>query len=242
MDLYIITGASAGLGKAITELALREGHQVIAIARSFIPKQDRLQSIQQDLGEFKKLPSLVRLLFSQHEIKKFNSIHLINNAGIIEPIDLSQNLNATSVAKNIEINLIAPMIFTNSFLSYTRNFQGWRTIVNISSGVAEKPKASWSAYSAAKGGLRIYSHSLAQEFVGLEKTRILCFNPGIMDTQMQAVIRNQSEDRFKEVEKFKAFKTEGKLLAPEAVAKALVDLIKIPASFPKIDINILELL
>jgi benzil reductase ((S)-benzoin forming) len=242
MDFYIITGASRGLGKAVAKTALKDGDQVVTISGSKSANQNGIQAIQQDLRELDKLPDLIRSILESNDYNRFSSLLLINNAGTIEPIDLAQNLNPDDVAKNIKINLIAPMILANAFLRETSAFRGWRTIVNVSSGVAEKPKVSWSAYSAAKAGLRNYSQTLALEFVDSERTRILSFNPGIMDTEMQAVIRSQPQEKFAEVERFKGFKNEGKLKAPEQVAKALIDEIKKRGAFSKTELNIQDLL
>lgn len=242
MDLYIVTGASSGLGKALTKIALQEGHQVIAIARSPVAKQDRLDVIQQDLKDVCKISAPLKVALQKHDLNKFGSICLINNAGVVEPVGHAQDLDDDSIIGNIEVNLTAPMVLTSAFLEATKAFNGWRTIVNISSGVAVNPIASWSAYSAAKGGLRIYSHALAKEFKSQVKTRVLSFSPGIMDTKMQGVIRNQPENKFADVKRFKAYKDEGQLLAPEVVAKALFDFVKKPGSFQCVDLSIQELL
>ena len=132
-------------------------------------------------------------------------------------------------------------MIANAFLDLTEEFDGWRTITNVSSGVAERAKASWSSYSAAKAGLRIYSQALAQEMSEYPKTRVLSFNPGIMDTEMQKVIREQSEDVFAEVGKFRGYKEEGKLVPPAEVARKLLSLLENPEQIQKVEYSVAEL-
>jgi len=242
MEFFIVTGASRGLGAAIAKLALQRGHQVAAIARSAMKPQERLDIFQRDLNKIDELPDLMREVLSRHGLTQFTAIHLINNAAVLEPIGAVPNLDAGKLEQNIRINLIAPMALSSAFLKQTEAFKGTRTVVNISSGVADSPLASWSAYSAAKSGLKNFSHALALELKGDERTRVISFSPGIMDTEMQATIRRQSKETFADVDRFKRYKAEGQLLPPETVAKTLLKLLENPARLSRVDLNVYDYL
>lgn len=240
MEFFIVTGASRGLGAALTNLAIQKGHHVAAIARSPIAPRERLESFQQDLNEIERLPDLLHEVLSRHNLTQFSALNLINNAASLEPIGLIPNLGAHELDKNIRINLVAPMVLTATFLKLTQNFNGLRTIVNVSSGVADSPLASWSAYSASKSGLKNFSHALAQEIKSDEKTKVISFSPGIMDTEMQAIIRRQTKETFSEVDRFKRYKAEGQLLSPESVADTLLKILENPKRLSRVDFNVYD--
>lgn len=239
MPLTIVTGASKGLGFSLVKLALDRGQTVMTISRSPLHfSHPNLTEIQQDLSVVNRLPDLVSSLFKNLHLNKFNSINLINNAGIVTPVGPAA-VNATAdIRANIETNLLAPMVLTSEFLKHTKEFKGWRTITFVSSGVAERPKPTWSAYSAAKAGLKAYAHALAGEFSAEDLVRIVSFSPGIMDTPMQELIRAQSSENFPEVERFRAFKRDHQLLPSDAVANTLLDFLKNPEALQKVDLSI----
>jgi NAD(P)-dependent dehydrogenase (short-subunit alcohol dehydrogenase family) len=60
--------------------------------------------------------------------------------------------------------------------------------VNLSSGAARGPMEGWSAYCAGKAGLAMITRAVHKEF-GAQGIRIFGFAPGVVDTDMQAVIR-----------------------------------------------------
>src|SRR3546814_9905713 len=65
---------------------------------------------------------------------------------------------------------------------------GGGTVINVSSGAAERPRQGWSAYCAGKVGLAMITRSLALETEG-RGLRVFGFRPGIVDTEMQVTIR-----------------------------------------------------
>jgi 3-oxoacyl-[acyl-carrier protein] reductase len=65
---------------------------------------------------------------------------------------------------------------------------GGGTIVNISSGAAERPLEGWSAYCAAKAGLAMLTRSLGLECGG-RGVNAYGLRPGVVDTAMQVTIR-----------------------------------------------------
>jgi 3-oxoacyl-[acyl-carrier protein] reductase len=64
----VITGASRGIGFALTQLALQQGHRIYALSRNIQPlkKSERLYPYRIDLSEEQSLPIFAKWLIEQH--------------------------------------------------------------------------------------------------------------------------------------------------------------------------------
>lgn len=226
--LYFITGASRGLGEALARLALAEGAHVVGLARSAAAIKD--PSYRQETMDLADLSQLehARTLFAELARGSFREIHLVNNAGMIEPVGSTGGLNAGLIVPNYTVNLLAPVILTNLFLQAFGAHPAVKIITNVTSGVARQPKATWAVYSSAKAGLNAFSRALADEHAGDTRVKVVCFEPGIIDTEMQAEIRSIPKERFPDLDRFVDFKKTGALATPEKVARALMKIHRSP--------------
>ncbi|MFB6467490.1 (S)-benzoin forming benzil reductase [Cytobacillus sp. Hz8] len=231
MKLAIITGASKGLGYAITEKLMEEKFAVITISRT---ENKQLKSAAEKLKLFYQFFScdftqLDEIENAFQQIGKimtstsFDSIYLFNNAGVVEPIEAIGHLNSQALISNIQVNLMAPMLITNIMLEWVN---APLTIINVTSGAAERPFHGWSAYCSTKAGINMFSQTFAlEQEISEGKHKILAFNPSIMDTEMQSAIRSSSKDAFHLLEQFQDYKKEGMLRSPEVVANALIQFV-----------------
>ncbi|NRD76437.1 (S)-benzoin forming benzil reductase [Bacillus sp. BRMEA1] len=234
MKYAIITGASKGLGKAITQRLITEGVHVVSVSRT---ENEELKKLAQEKQVYYNhfpcnlsLENEVQEVFMDiaHYIFQKNptEILLINNAGVVEPIHKVGCMDPTPITRNIQINLIAPIYISNLFLNKAQHTNTVVQIVNITSGAAVRPIDGWSVYCSSKAGLNMFTQTTALEQAELKTPHlIIAFNPGIMDTDMQAVIRSSSTDAFKELERFKAFKENNQLVQAAVVSNALIDLV-----------------
>ncbi len=227
-SLYFITGASRGLGEALAKLALANGDSVVGMSRS-IPsmKHAKYTHIPLDLGNAEAVRDAGRF-FVERSHEQFSKIHLVNNAGMIEPVGDVGTLNPQSLARNYEVNLIAPVILTELFLKAFTPNTAIKVVTNVTSGVARQPKATWAAYSSAKAGLNAFSLALADEHADDPKIKVVCYEPGIIDTEMQAEIRLIPRERFPDLDRFVDFKKSGALASPEKVAEVLMRILQSP--------------
>jgi benzil reductase ((S)-benzoin forming) len=235
MKFAIITGASRGLGEAIAKRMLHEKMAVISVSRT---ENEELKQLANEKGFSYKhyscnlsLETEVQEVFLEiaHTISQKNpeEIYLFNNAGVVEPIHTVGNLDQTPIVRNIQVNLIAPILITNLFLK-----KAWHTstkvqVINVTSGAATRPIEGWSVYCSAKAGINMFTETAALEQADKKtNNKIIAFSPGVMDTTMQETIRASSKGSFKDLEKFKGFKENNLLLQANVVADALVDFIQ----------------
>jgi benzil reductase ((S)-benzoin forming) len=230
----IITGASKGLGAAIAKRLMNERIAVISVSRT---ENEELKRFASETGTYYRhyscnlaLETEVQEVFMEisHCIfqKDPSEIILINNAGVVEPIHTVGNLDQTPIIRNVQINLIAPILITNIFLNKALHTETKVGVVNVTSGAAVRSIEGWSVYCSSKAGLNMFTQTAALEQAELKtQNKIIAFSPGIMDTEMQGTIRTSSKEGFKDLEKFKGYKENNLLLPAETVANALVDLI-----------------
>lgn len=232
MNYYIITGASRGLGEAIVSKLLTENNFLVCISQKknkmLIDEAKKkncfLHYYEFDLKNVEKIDSLTRKIFTN--IKKHNakSICLINNAGILDPITTSGNSDSTQMIRNVNVNELAPMILTSSFINWFENFICKKVIINISSGAGKKPYYGWGCYCSAKAAIDMYTKTTGLEQISKDNfVRIVSFSPGVIDTQMQKRIRESSIEDFNQVERFKKLKQDGMLKDPSFVAQKVIE-------------------
>ncbi|WLR52799.1 (S)-benzoin forming benzil reductase [Bacillus tianshenii] len=228
MNIYLITGSSKGLGEAFVKTVLKEGNIVYAIARSKSEKlatihtqgNGILEQLSYDLSDISGLSAFMNSLFGRIPLEKADTITLINNAGIVEPMKPIERCNSAEIERSFQVNTVAPMALTSEFLQHTEEFKGKKYILNISSGAANRSVYGWSVYSATKAALDRFTESAALEEREKENpTKIIAIAPGVVDTNMQSQIRATNKDDFKDVENFRSLKENDQLLKPEAVAE-----------------------
>ena len=99
----------------------------------------------------------------------------------------------------------------------------------ISSGAALRPYAGWSLYDAAKAGMDHFVRTLALEQAAQPHPFLTVnLDPGVIDTQMQALIRSTDKVDFPDVERFILRKEMGKLTPPTKVAESILEILARP--------------
>lgn len=224
-QLFLITGTTRGIGKALVAAALELPTSfVVSLSRAKPFLWHNHQNIQIDLNHTDRIgQTFASIHFDFKQLTQLKRTVLINNAGVLDPIAPIGDCADDLLLQNIRVNLIAPLILTRHFFHYSRYFQGSKWIVNITSGASKVPYHGWSAYSAAKAGLDMATRSMAIEFAQQDRAYHVCaVAPGTVDTDMQASIRKCSVDQFARVEKFLELKSSGSLMPPAQVAKRLI--------------------
>ncbi|MGM0897387.1 MAG: SDR family NAD(P)-dependent oxidoreductase [Bacillota bacterium] len=221
METYIITGASKGIGLALSKQLAESGHRVIGVARTEPADWAGDLFITHDLTDIAGISAVIARA-SKEISQDSEAITLVNNAGTVEPIGFAAANDGRDIEKSITLNLTAPMALSSAFLRETETVE-IRRIVNISSGAGRKQVQGWSAYCAGKAGLDHYTTCLDAEYENLKAVSVA---PGIIDTGMQEKIRESGEEDFPQIEHFRDYKRSGKLSSPEDTASGLIQLMQ----------------
>jgi benzil reductase ((S)-benzoin forming) len=219
MHYYLITGASQGLGRALAETILeRPDTHVLGISRHATIEHPRYQHQPLDLSDIEAVEhNLSKIFISRPDAQ---SLTLINNAGTLGEIGYVGELPNEHFQFVFDLNVVAPAMLMNTFLSAYSGQTGIpRTVLNISSGAAQRQIDGWAAYCASKAALNSLSET-AQKEQQLRGSgmRVWALAPGVVDTDMQAHIRTAEVTQFSEAEKFAEYYAEGQLQSPAAVA------------------------
>ena len=219
--LYIITGISRGLGKAIALQLLENGERVIGVGR----KNDIINSgfdfIQCDLSDLSQIEKIQFEMFNE-------PVTLINNAGIIGQIKRLSDQRELDIAEVMQLNVVAPMELAHKV--YLKMYSPDEfTLVNISSGAANRAIPSWASYCASKAALNMMSETFLLEEKEKEvKCKVYAVSPGVIDTDMQKQIRSASINDFSSVENFIGMKENNDLFSPDEAASKLLKLLQAP--------------
>lgn len=223
MELYIVTGASRGLGRALVEnLLAHRDMSVLAFSRAGVQGADLWRDVRVDLGNSAGQDTAIDAIRSALVEREWTRAVLINNAGMLEPIGINGALDSEEVRVSIAVNLTAPIALMNAFLS-TSKVDG--AVINISSGSGRRPTAGSGVYCTAKAGLDMASRVAALELESQSRAiTVTALAPGIFETDMQVTARSKTVKEFPAVGNFLAFKSQGLLKTPDEVAAKIVAL------------------
>ena len=158
-EAAIVTGASSGIGYAVSEKLSALGYEVFGFGRDFgkaeWKAEDNIHPIVCDVLDTDQLCACVKQIAAQHQIRI-----LVNNAGV-GYYGLHEELNPDKIKKLVRTNLEVPMILTQQLLRHIKENAGY--VINISSVTAGQSNPHGCAYGATKAGLSSFSHSLFDE-------------------------------------------------------------------------------
>ncbi|MCR9152989.1 MAG: SDR family NAD(P)-dependent oxidoreductase [Bacteroidetes bacterium] len=231
MKKFYITGTSSGIGKALAEAALAEGHFVVGIARRLRIEHPNYRHLSIDLSDLEAYSSIGFDGFRDGT----DELILINNAGTLGSVKAVAQLDPRRTAEAYQLNLLAPTLLSKLFLENLGDQNIKKTIINISSGAGSYPIKSWSVYCASKAGLDMFS-----EVLKLDHPEVRChaISPGIVDTEMQGEIRRTREEDFPDRQRFVEYKENKELSSAEEVAQKIIHVIKHPEQFSEVRVSL----
>lgn len=154
--MYIITGASDGLGLAIAELLASKGKKVVSLSRTK-PPTNNIDWIKVDLIDGKSVEHAADQLLQQEDTLEA----LINCAAVTSYEDID-SLTAGELDRMFKTNVTSAMLLTSKLLNRLK--QDGADIVNVGATIALKSGyAQQSVYSTTKWALRGFTQNLSDE-------------------------------------------------------------------------------
>jgi NADP-dependent 3-hydroxy acid dehydrogenase YdfG len=192
-SVFVITGASSGIGEAIARLAHERGGRIVLAAR----RADRLAALAAELPGALPVPTdvtdaaqVARLV--RAAVDHFGRVDvLVNNAG------QGLHLPVTEVALDdvravLELNMLAPLALMQAVVPIMRK-GGGGAIVNISSGSTRRVLPGVGPYAATKAALNTLS-DVARAELARDGIAVSLVVPGVTDTAFHEVLRAGSAD------------------------------------------------
>lgn len=230
MNLYIITGASRGMGLALAQQLILPGNHLVCISRQQSAALEELAAQQRvpleqwrcDLADAQPVADQLQFWLASRE-REFESITLVNNAGVIPAIAPLSDVPAAELTRALRVGIEAPMLLTAAFLKTTANWPIPKKVLNISSGLGRRAMASQAGYCAAKAAMDHFTRCVAlEEAIKPHGAKVCSLAPGVIDTDMQVQIRSAPDSSFPDKSAFVGMKTQGSLTSPFEAAGRLI--------------------
>ncbi len=181
----IVTGASAGIGRALAERAVRAGWNVFAVGRRAERLDELAALVASSLGGLTTLALDLRepgaaARIVRETLAAYGRIDvLVNNAGGVAVGPISEQSDA-ALYEAMETHVIVPLAFTREALPSLRASRG--LVIYFGSGVARIPVGTLGAYPAAKAAVRSLARTARNELrpAGIAVTYV---DPGAVATE-----------------------------------------------------------
>ena len=182
--IAVVTGATEGIGLAITNKLIADGMRVIAIARNEtnlanLKQQhgDRIHTVALDVGD----AEAVQALPSQLPTEWQHVYALINNAGTTGPAKPLDEVTPAEIARITATNINGPAFLCKAFLPELRKQKGH--IVNIGSIAGDNAYITAHMYGASKAALEQLSNNIRYENI-IHGIRVTLIKPGSVRTHI----------------------------------------------------------
>jgi benzil reductase ((S)-benzoin forming) len=216
----VITGASRGLGAGMAEALAGTGVRLGLCARNRPPTPVGSEAFTASV-DVTDAGAVDR--FAAEVVERFGRVDLwVNNAGLLAPIGPLADADPEALRHNIEVNILGVVHGSATFARHLRSRAGGGVLINVSSGAATRPYVGWAAYGGAKAAVEMITEVVARE----ERTsglRAYALSPGLIDTDMQALIRSTPDEDFPAVARFRQVHDDGAFNSPAWVTRFILD-------------------
>lgn len=233
--IILVTGASAGFGKAIAETLLHKGHQVIITAR----REERLREIQTQFPT-QCYPLVFDICDEKATLNAINSLPdawkeidvLVNNAGLALGVNPAQKSDLQDWKTMIDTNINGLVTITHSVLKgMVQRNRG--QIINLGSIAGSYPYPGGNVYGATKAFVKQFSLNLQADLVSTN-IRVSNIEPGLCGGTEFSTVRLHGDNK-----KAQAIYENVESISAQDIADTLVWIMERPAHF---NVNRIEIM
>ena len=217
----LVTGASSGIGTALTQALAEQGYLVMAAGRNaerIRQLADPPAGIETWTGDLQSAQACAELM--EACIRRFGTLHLlVNNAGIYGYADAESTSDALW-QQTLAVNLSAAFYLSRAAIPHLRRTRG--AIINIASDWGLVGGRNAVAYCASKGGMVLMTRAMALDHAR-EGIRVNAICPGDVATPMlygEGAARGLSREQA--LAEAAASSPTGRVTSPEEVAALAV--------------------
>ena len=173
--MIIVTGASRGLGKAITERFIERGEDVIGLVRN--TGDLKIKAIECDVSDYASVKN------ASKEVKRMKKpVKAFINAAGVASMNMAVTTDESTVQKLIQTNLVGVIYCCQLFAPIMmRQKQG--SFINFSTIAVALALKGESVYAASKAGVESFSRTFAREMADFN-VRVNCVAPGPIRTDL----------------------------------------------------------
>jgi 3-oxoacyl-[acyl-carrier protein] reductase len=189
--VYLVTGGTSGIGRAVAAQVAAEGGRVGIVAR----RTDRLETtvssltgadhvgISWDLSK----PDTLEALAEEVSTRLGRIDGIVHAAGRYQANPL-RTTGASTAQELFALNFFAPLLLTKALVQKTRRGKSM-SVVFLGSVASHRGQPGASSYSASKGALNALVSSLVAE-LSREEIRFNTVVAGLVDTELSEGLRN----------------------------------------------------
>jgi len=185
--VVLITGASSGMGAAAAVRLARDGAKVVLAAR----REDRLKQVAEQVRQAGGEPKICVTDVTRLDqiramvwlaVETFGRIDVLyNNAGLMRVAPIEQ-LSHADIEQMVNVNVLGAVRVLKEVVPILKK-QDSGLIINVSSVLGRKTRATAWVYAATKWGVTAINEGLREELVGT-KIRVCALQPGVVDTEL----------------------------------------------------------